>query len=154
MSSLLRRLGRTRAFARLGRAVSGLDRRIQQTTDGRWSVVGRPTLPQLVLTTTGRRSGEPRDAVLLYARDDDRFVVIGSNWGQQHHPAWSLNLLADARARVAVGGRTVDVVAHLASDAERERLLGALRAVWPGYDEYAVRSGRDLRVFVLEPVTA
>ncbi|QHT54866.1 nitroreductase family deazaflavin-dependent oxidoreductase [Cellulomonas sp. H30R-01] len=152
VTSLLRRLGRTRAFARVGRTVSGLDRRIQQATDGRWSVLGRPTLPQLVLTTTGRRSGEPRDAVLLYARDGERFVVIGSNWGQQHHPAWSLNLLADPRARVAVDGRTVDVVAHLASDAERERLLDALRAVWPGYDEYAARSGRDLRVFVLAPV--
>ncbi len=152
VSSLLRRLGRTRAFARLGRAVSGLDRRLQSATDGRWSVLGRPTLPQLILTTTGRRSGEPRDAVLLYAQDDDRYVVIGSNWGQQHHPAWSLNLLADPRARVAVGPRAFDVVAHLASDDERARLLDALRAVWPGYDEYAVRSGRDLRVFVLTPV--
>lgn len=149
--TLLRRLGRTRWFARAGRAVSGLDRRIQQATRGRWSVLGRPTLPQLVLTTTGRRSGEPRDAVLLHVRDGERWVVVGSNWGQQHHPAWSLNLLADPRARVAVDGRSVDVVAHLAVDDERARLLDALRAVWPGYDDYADRSGRDLRVFVLTP---
>lgn len=149
--TVLHRLGRTRWFARAGRAVSGLDRRIQQATRGRWSVLGRPTLPQLVLTTTGRRSGEPRDAVLLHVRDGERWVVVGSNWGQQHHPAWSLNLLADPRARVAVDGRSVDVVAHLAVDDERARLLDALRAVWPGYDDYADRSGRDLRVFVLTP---
>ncbi len=140
MTSLLRRLGRTRAFARLGRATSRLDRRIQRATDGRWSVLGRPTLPQLVLTTTGRRSGEPRDAVLLYVRDGGDYVVIGSNWGQQHHPAWSLNLLADPRARVSVGGRTLDVVARLATDDDRTRLLDSLRAVWPGYDDYATRS--------------
>ncbi|AEE47029.1 nitroreductase/quinone reductase family protein [Cellulomonas fimi] len=152
LSRSLRHLGRTRAFARVGRAVSRLDLRLQRATGGRWSVLGRPTLPQLVLTTTGRRSGEPRDAVLLYARDGDRWVVIGSNWGQQHHPAWSLNLLADPRARVTVHGRGVDVVAHLADDTERGRLLDALRAVWPGYDDYAERSGRDLRVFVLDPL--
>lgn len=149
--TVLHRLGRTRWFARAGRAVSGLDRRIQQATRGRWSVLGRPMLPQLVLTTTGRRSGEPRDAVLLHVRDGERWVVVGSNWGQQHHPAWSLNLLADPRARVAVDGRSVDVVAHLAVDDERARLLDALRGVWPGYDDYADRSGRDLRVFVLTP---
>lgn len=152
LSRPLRRLGRTRAFARLGRAVSGLDLRLQRATGGRWSVLGRPALPQLVLTTTGRRSGEPRDAVLLYARDGERWVVIGSNWGQEHHPAWSLNLLAEPCARVTVRGRATDVVAHLADDDERERLLDALRAVWPGYDDYAERSGRDLRVFVLVPV--
>jgi deazaflavin-dependent oxidoreductase (nitroreductase family) len=150
----LHRLGRTRAFARLGRAASRLDRRIQRATHGRWSVLGRPRLPQLVLTTTGHRSGQPRDAVLVCARDGDRWVVIGSNWGQQHHPAWSTNLLADPHARVAVDGRTIDVVAHLATDDERTRLLPALLAVWPGYDDYAARTDRDLRVFVLTPVPA
>jgi deazaflavin-dependent oxidoreductase (nitroreductase family) len=152
ITAALRRAGRTRWFARLGRAVSRLDRRIQKATDGRWSVLGRPTLPQLVLTTTGRRSGEPRDSVLLFARDGARWVVVGSNWGQQHHPAWSGNLLADPRAAVTVGGRRTEVLAHLADADERARLLDALRAVWPGYDDYAVRAGRELRVFVLTPV--
>ncbi|WP_203747664.1 nitroreductase/quinone reductase family protein [Cellulomonas chitinilytica] len=151
ITAALRRAGRTRWFARLGRAVSRIDKRIQKATDGRWSVLGRPTLPHLILTTTGRRSGEPRDAALLYARDGERWVVIGSNWGQQHHPAWSGNLLADPHAAVTVGGRRVEVVAHLADDDERARLLGTLRAIWPGYDDYDARTVRELRVFVLTP---
>jgi len=152
ITAALRRAGRTRWFARLGRAVSRLDRRIQKATDGRWSILGRPTLPHLILTTTGRRSGEPRDATLVYARDGERWVVIGSNWGQQHHPAWSGNLLADPRAAVTVDGRRADVRAHLADGPERERLLDELLAIWPGYDDYAARTDRELRVFVLTPV--
>ncbi|WP_315095288.1 nitroreductase family deazaflavin-dependent oxidoreductase [uncultured Cellulomonas sp.] len=148
----VRRLGRTRWFARLGRTAAGLDRRLQKATRGRWSVLGRVTLPQLVLTTTGRTSGQPREAVLLYAVDADGWVVIGSNWGQGHHPAWSGNLLADPRAAVAVAGVTTPVVATLVDDDERARLLPALLAVWPGYEDYAARAGRHLRVFRLAPV--
>lgn len=147
----VRLLGRTRWFARLGRTASGLDRRLQKATGGRWSVLGRPTLPQLLLTTTGRTSGQPREALLLYAADGDGWVVIGSNWGQAHHPAWSGNLLADPRAAVTVAGVTTPVVGTLADDAERARLLPALLAVWPGYDDYAARTDRDLRVFRLAP---
>ena len=151
LTTTARRLGRTRWFARLGRATTGIDRRLQKATDGRWSTLGRARLPQLILTTTGRKSGEPREAVLLYAVDADGWVLIGSNWGQEHHPAWSGNLLAEPRASVTVGGVTTDVVASLADDDERARLLPALLGVWPGYDDYAARAGRELRVFRLAP---
>ncbi|WP_246117304.1 nitroreductase/quinone reductase family protein [Cellulomonas composti] len=147
----VRTVGRQRWFARLGRAMTRVDRRLQKATGGRWSVLGRSCLPQLILTTTGRRSGEPRESVLLFARDDASWVVMGSNWGQEHHPAWSYNLLAEPRATVTVGGRTTAVSAHLATDDERARLLPALLEVWPGYEQYAQRAGRELRVFVLTP---
>ena len=150
MKSVTRRLGRTRWFARTGKAVSGLDRRLQKATRGRVSVLGRPTLPHLILTTTGRKSGEPREALLLYAVDGDGWALIGSNWGQEHHPAWSGNLLADPSATVTIAGVTTPVTASLASDAERARLLPALLAVWPAYETYAARaSDRELRVFRL-----
>ena len=71
-----------------------------------------------------------------------------------HHPAWSGNLLADPRATVTVDGVTTAVVASLADDDERARLLPALLAVWPGYDDYAARAGRELRVFRLAPPDA
>ncbi|WP_421732623.1 nitroreductase family deazaflavin-dependent oxidoreductase [Cellulomonas sp.] len=151
LTSAVRRLGRTRWFAHAGRATSGLDRRLQKASRGRWSTLGRPSLPQLILTTTGRRSGESREAVLLYAVDGDGWVLIGSNWGQEHHPAWSGNLLADPRATVTIAGVTTPVVATLADDDERARLLPALLAVWPAYETYAARSGRELRVFRLAP---
>lgn len=151
LTDVARRLGSTRAFARIGRAVSGVDRRLQRATGGRWSVLGRVRLPQLVLTTTGRRSGDPRDAVLLYARDGSAWVVLASNWGQAHDPAWALNLLADPRATVTVAGVGTPVRARTASDDERARLLPRLREIWPGYDAYAERAGRPLPLFVLEP---
>jgi len=154
-TSPLRRLGRTRWFARAGRAVSTLDRRLQKATNGRLSILGKPTLPHLILTTTGRTSGEPREALLLYAVDGEGWVVIGSNWGQGHHPAWSGNLLVEPRAAVTIGGVSTPVTASLATADERARLLPALLEVWPAYENYASRaSGRELRVFRLAPDAA
>ncbi len=150
---LTRRLGHQPWFARVGRALVPLDRRIQRATGGRWGVMGRHVVPEFLLTTTGRTSGLPRSVPLLYARDGDAFVVIASNWGQAKHPAWSGNLLAQPRASVAYQGRDVDVIATLAEGEERERLWPKLIEVWPAYDTYAARSGRDLRVFRLEPMT-
>ena len=149
VTATVRRLGRTRWFARLGRATSGLDRWLHTRSRGRLSVLGRPALPHLVLRTTGRTSGQPREAVLLYAVDGDGWVVIGSNWGQERHPAWSGNLLADPHATVTVAGITTPVVATLADADEGTRLLPTLLAVWPGYDDYAGRTDRELRVFRL-----
>ena len=108
--------------------------------------------PSLIITTTGRRSGQPRSNPLLYARDGDAFVVIGSNWGQTQHPAWALNLLADPAATVTLGGARVPVRATLAEGAERERLWRLLLAEWPAYQTYGERAGgRDLRIFRLVP---
>lgn len=152
--SVLHRLGHSRWFARAGRATSALDRRLQKATSGRLSILGKPTLPQLILTTTGRKSGEPREALLLYAVDGDGWVLIGSNWGQDHHPAWSGNLLAEPRATVTIAGVSTPVTASLATADERARLLPALLAVWPAYETYASRaSDRELRVFRLAPAT-
>ena len=149
LTALVRRVGRTRWFARIGRATSQIDRRLHKASRGRFSVLGRPTLPHLVLTTTGRTSGQPREAVLLYAVDGDGWVLIGSNWGQERHPAWSGNLLADPHATVTIAGSTTPVVATLADADERARLLPALLAVWPAYTDYADRTDRELRVFRL-----
>jgi deazaflavin-dependent oxidoreductase (nitroreductase family) len=153
-ADLLRRLGHHRWFARLGRALTPLDRRLQRLTGGRVSGIGPTVLPELLLTTTGRTSGLPRQVPLLYARDGDAFVVVASNWGQQHHPAWSGNLLADPHATVDVHGATTNVLAHLAAPAEKDRVWPLVLAVWPAYDTYEARSGRDLRVFLLDPVQA
>lgn len=151
LTATVHRLGHTRWFARLGRATSRLDRRLQKASGGRWSTLGKPSIPQLILTTTGRKSGEPREAVLVYAVDGDGWVLIGSNWGQAHHPAWSGNLLADPHATVTIAGVTTPVVATLADDDERARLLPAMLAVWPAYTSYAERADRELRVFRLAP---
>jgi len=105
----------------------------------------------MLLTTTGRRSGLPRAQPLLCTPDGDGYVVVASNWGQRHHPAWSANLIAEPRARALVDGREFDVVATLAEGPERDRLWSLVTRIWPGYDDYARRAGRPIRVFRLAP---
>ena len=131
-----------------------LDRLLSRATRGQVVALHIDGLPSLLITTTGRRSGEPRSNPLLYAPDGDGYVVIGSNWGQQHHPAWSGNLLADPTATVTLAGKEIPVRATLATGAERERLFALLLAVWPAYQTYTDRaSERSIRVFRLAPVT-
>ncbi|GGQ62873.1 nitroreductase/quinone reductase family protein [Couchioplanes azureus] len=151
-TALLRRLGSRRWFASLGRRLAPLDGRLYRLTGGRWSVIGRHELPSLLITTTGRRSGLPRTHPLLYATDGDAYVVVGSNWGQAHHPAWSANLIADPAARVTVGDREFGVRATLTTGAERDRLWRMVQEIWPGYAAYARRAdGREIRIFRLVP---
>jgi deazaflavin-dependent oxidoreductase (nitroreductase family) len=151
-TALLRRLGARRWFATLGRWLTPIDRRLYRLTGGRWSVIGRHELPSLLLTTTGRTSGLPRTQPLLYAVDGDGYVVIGSNWGQAHHPAWSSNLLAEPAARVLLGDREFDVHATLTTGDERDRLWQSVQRIWPGYAAYAERAAhRELRIFRLAP---
>jgi deazaflavin-dependent oxidoreductase (nitroreductase family) len=88
---------------------------------------------------------------LVYLPDGDDVVVVGSNWGQAHHPAWSSNLLAQPRAVVEINGRRRAVLAKLVTDAERRRWWPRLLALYPPYQTYADRSGRSVRVFVLRP---
>jgi deazaflavin-dependent oxidoreductase (nitroreductase family) len=149
--TLLRRLGHYRWFARAGRAVVPIDQALQRLSRGRVGALGPSVLPELLLTTTGRTSGLPRQVALLFAVQGDALVVVASNWGQPHHPAWSANLLAEPRAQVQVGGHSRPVLARLAAPEEKDRLWPLVLQVWPAYEDYAERSGRDLRVFVLEP---
>jgi deazaflavin-dependent oxidoreductase (nitroreductase family) len=151
-TALLRRLGSRRWFAAGGRLATPLDRRLYRWSHGRWSAIGRTRLPTLLITTTGRRSGLPRTQPLLYATDDADLVVVGSNWGQAQHPAWTANLLACPDARVTLGDRGFDVRATLVTGAERDRLWPLVLRIWPGYAAYAERAGdREIRMFRLSP---
>jgi deazaflavin-dependent oxidoreductase (nitroreductase family) len=105
-ATFVRRLGHRRWFSQVGRVMVPVDRLLSRLTRGRLVALRMPGLPCMLITTTGRRSGQPRITPLLYARDGDAFVVVASNWGQRHHPAWSTNLLADPAASVTVGGRS------------------------------------------------
>jgi deazaflavin-dependent oxidoreductase (nitroreductase family) len=151
LGGVLQRLGGRRWFAAVGRAIVPVDRFLGRVSRGRFVAFGLKDLPSLLITTTGRRSGEPRSNPLLYAPDGDGFVVIGSNWGQAHHPAWSANLLANPDATVTLGGQTLAVRARCAEGAERDRLRALLLRVWPAYTAYEQRAaGRELRIFRLE----
>ena len=122
---------------------------IYRLTGGR--LLGRIAgVPVLLLTTRGRKTGEERTKPLLYLAHGDAFVVAASFAGEPRHPAWWLNLRADPRARVQVGGRIVDVRAREAEGEERERLWRAMTEIWPDYDDYQTKTDREIPVVVLE----
>ncbi len=133
--------------------VGGVHRGLYRLTGGK--VGGQmKKLPVLLLTTTGRKSGEPRTQPLLYTRSGDDYVVIASKGGAPRHPLWYLNLRANPRAEVTVGRETRTVRARDAEGEERERLWRALADQNPGYDGYAKKTSRQIPVIVLEPVAA
>ncbi|MFC7550199.1 nitroreductase family deazaflavin-dependent oxidoreductase [Plantactinospora sp. GCM10030261] len=151
LGRLARRLGHEGWFAAAARLLVPADRFVGKLTRGRVLALG--LIPSLILTTTGRRSGKPRSNPLLYVPDGDAYIVVGSNWGQAHQPAWALNLLADPAATVTAKGVVVPVRARVATGAERDRLWRKLVAEWPPYETYVRRAGgREIRVFRLEPV--
>jgi deazaflavin-dependent oxidoreductase (nitroreductase family) len=150
--SRVRNLGHTRWFARAGRLLTPVDRALGKLTKGRFVAFGLRDLPSMLITTTGRKSGQPRTNPLLYVPDGDGFAVIGSNWGQEQQPAWALNLVTNPDAVVTVAGQAIPVRATLAEGAERERLFAMLVTMWPAYETYTDRArNREIKVFRLAP---
>jgi len=104
----------------------------------------------LLLTTTGRKSGEKRHVALTYLEDGDAFVVVASYLGEPHNPAWYLNLQANPQATVRIGTREFAVLAREAEGEERERLFGRFDIEIGGYQAYADQTQRRIPVVVLE----
>jgi deazaflavin-dependent oxidoreductase (nitroreductase family) len=103
------------------------------------------------LTTTGRKSGEPRTTPLIFARDGDDYLVVASVGGGPKHPLWYLNLLADPKAEIQVLADHIGVTARSADDDEKPRLWKVVTDVWPNYDVYQSRTDRSIPVVVLSP---
>jgi F420H(2)-dependent quinone reductase len=111
------------------------------------------SMPVLLMTTWGRRSGEPREVALTYVRDGDNVAVIGSNVGDDRHPSWVLNLRADPIAEVHIKGDVMKMRAREARGDERDRLWADAAARDPSYDVYQERTERSIPVVVLEPAS-
>lgn len=100
----------------------------------------------------GARSGVPRTVPVLGLPTPEGLVVVASNWGQAHHPAWYYNLRADPRATVVVNGATRGVRAVMATEDRRARIWQEGLKVYPGWSHYErCASHRDIAVYVLEP---
>ena len=108
--------------------------------------------PSLLLTTTGRKTGEPRTAPLIFARDGDDYVIVASVGGMPQHPAWRLRYQAEPKAQIQVKADVLDVVARTATDDEKPRLWAIVNEVWPNYATYQTRTDRVIPVVVLTPV--
>jgi deazaflavin-dependent oxidoreductase (nitroreductase family) len=103
----------------------------------------------LLLTTTGRRSGQPRTVPLVFFEDGERLVVIASKGGAPNDPLWWENLKKNAEAEVQVGSERRRVRARLASAEERARLWPRAKRENPTYAEYEKRASREIPVVIL-----
>ena len=121
-------------------------------TDGEEGYRWRRGAPILLLTTTGRKSGEPRIKPLIFGEEDGRYVVVASQGGAPAHPQWYLNLRADPDVHVQIKGDRFRARARDAEGEERERLWRLMNEIWPPYDEYQERTERRIPVVVLERV--
>jgi len=111
---------------------------------------GPGILPTLLLTTTGRKSGQLKTTPLIYHRSDDSFVVIASKGGAPAHPAWYLNLIANRDSEVLVRRERHRVVPRTAEGQEREALWEKLAEIYPPYNDYQAATERKIPVVVLE----
>lgn len=141
---VLKAIGGSGLWQVIGRVHAGLYR----MTGGR---IGGQTGPlaHLLLTTTGRKTGEARTVPLPYLEDGGRLAIVGSNGGTDRHPAWVFNLRANPNATVQLRERTVAMVAHEATGAERAELWPKLKALNPAYVQYEQMTAREIPVVVL-----
>jgi deazaflavin-dependent oxidoreductase (nitroreductase family) len=104
----------------------------------------------LILTTTGRRSGDQRSTPLIYGQHGDAYVVVASKGGAEEDPAWYLNLSAEPEVAVQVRGDRFHAHARTAAADEKPALWKMMTERWPAYDEYQHKTTREIPVVVLE----
>lgn len=136
---------------------SRLNTRLYRLTGGRlggsWRIGAgfRSPAPVCLLTTVGRKTGQPRTAPLIYLRDGENFVVVASQGGLAKHPAWYLNLVADPAVTIEVGSEKHELRARTATDAERVELWPRLVDLYADFDTYAAWTDRTIPVVICEP---
>lgn len=149
----LQSLAATRAGAwTFARVLPPVDKAVDRVSKGRTSVPRLLAgLPVVMLTTTGRKSGQARTTPLIAIPFGADLAVIGTRFGEPATPGWVHNLEADPSAVLEYGGRRAEVVARPATTAQEEQIWATAAGIYPGYPKYRERiSGRTVRVFVLQ----
>lgn len=119
-------------------------------TDGEVGHVWRNGSKILILTTTGRRSGEPRDNALIYEPYGDDYLLVASKGGADAPPSWFVNLQANPEVDVQILGDRFRARARTATPEEKPDMWRTMTAVWPDYDNYQTKTDREIPVVVLE----
>jgi deazaflavin-dependent oxidoreductase (nitroreductase family) len=109
-------------------------------------------VPALLLTTTGRKSGEKFIFPLFYGTTGNSYIIVASKGGAPEHPGWYKNILGNPEVEVQVGTRKLKARARTASGAERARLWDEAIKFWPPYGDYQKKTEREIPVVVLDPV--
>ncbi len=126
-----------------------LDPVLYKISAGRFTSVGPQVIPQLVLTTTGRKSGKERTVQLGFTEEGDDVLVVASNFGGTNHPAWSYNLDANPTAKMQLGSETREVVANRLTDSEKAILWPKIADTIPQMKSYVKRTDRNIKVYRL-----
>jgi|SRR5579862_117957 len=134
--------------------VSRLHVFVYRASGGRLGGRFRKTVPILLLTTIGRKTGKLRTTPLLYLDDRGRYVVVASVGGAPTHPAWYLNLRDNPAATIQIGSRNLAVNAMTAGAEERARLWAQVTRMYPQYDDYQAKTSRKIPVVILAPSEA
>ena len=106
----------------------------------------------LLLTTTGRQSGESYTTPLIYGQDGDRYLIVASKGGAPRHPHWYLNLASDPAVELQIRGDKFAARARTATPEEKPALWKIMTAILPAYDEYQGRTERDIPLIIIERV--
>jgi deazaflavin-dependent oxidoreductase (nitroreductase family) len=137
----------------LARTLHHLDRPVLRLSRGRYSLTSvMAGLPVVTVTTIGAKSGQPRSLPLVAIPDGENVILIASNFGRHHHPAWYYNLHAHPEVRLTYEGKTATYLAHEIDGVERERCWQRAVELYSGYARYQERAGRrKIGVFLLTP---
>lgn len=123
-----------------------------QETDGEVGHEWENGTTTLILTTTGRKSGEQRSTPLIYRPHGDDVMVVASKGGSDAAPLWYLNIQADPEVHVQVKGDRYTARARVATPEEKPEMWRQMAEVWPDYDTYQTKTDREIPVVVLERV--
>src|SRR5215212_516298 len=108
-------------------------------------------VPVALLTTFGRKTGQPRVSPLLFLRDGDKVVVAASRGGSNKNPLWYLNLKANPKVQAQIKDEVLDLIARDANDEERERYWPQLVEMYPTFEDYQSWTDRVIPLVVCEP---
>lgn len=145
----VQRISSTRGFAKVApHVIPALDRAVHRLTRGK-VILSAQMLPGVILTSVGARSGLTRRTPLACMPEEGgrSWILIGSNFGRDGHPAWTANLMAHPDVRISWKGADIAVTAHLLEGEERTAVWKAALAFWPPYATYQARIEREIRLF-------
>ena len=146
------RIGAVSWMPRLLPAIVRTDKALQGATGGRLTILDVAGLPNLMLTTIGRRSGQSRSNPLLCVPDGYRILIAGSYFGGPKEPLWVKNLEANPAVTARYAGRVHRLTARRLDGAERARAWRTMVDTWPNFTRYEQRTQREIKVFELVPL--
>jgi deazaflavin-dependent oxidoreductase (nitroreductase family) len=119
-------------------------------TDGVDGYLTPTGIPNLILTTTGRRSGKPYSTPLYYGEHDGRYILVASYAGSDKHPKWYLNLVAHPEVELQIRGERFAARARTASAEEKPALWAVMTQMYPRFAEFQDSTEREIPVVIVE----